>query len=271
MDNPYQFIPAEIEKIDVETPNIKTLFLKPAQPVPFQTGQFIELAVPGLGEGPFTPSSDPYVEDKMEVTIMRAGRVTDVIHQMKPGDTVAVRGPYGLGYPLDDFKDRDVVIIGGGVGLAPLRSLFLALLHNVKKYKSLTVLNGARTPDDLVYRPLYPEWEKLKSVDFLVTVDVGDDQWKGNTGVVTTLLDKTNVNCKKAVAVVCGPPIMMKFATLKCLEMGFKESAIYLSMEKNMSCGFGKCGHCRLGQFYVCKDGPVFTYDRIKHIPDIFD
>jgi len=271
MENPYQLIPVEVEKIDVETPTIKTLFLRPAQPVPFQTGQFVELAIPGLGEGPFTPSSDPYDEEKMEITIMRAGRVTDQIHRLKAGDTVAVRGPYGLGYPLDKLKGREIVIIGGGVGLAPLRSLFYALLHTVKKYKKIIVLNGARTPDDLVYRGLYDKWSKLDNVDFRVSVDIGDDDWKGNVGVVTTLLDDIKVNAKKAVAIVCGPPIMMKFSTLKCLEMGFRENAIYLSMEKNMSCGFGKCGHCRLGQFYVCKDGPVFTFDTIKHLPDIFD
>ena len=141
----------------------------------------------------------------------------------------------------------------------------------MSKYKKIFVLNGARTPEDLVYRPLYDSWREKKNVDFRVTVDVGDKHWKGHVGVVTTLLDDIKVDAQKAVAVVCGPPIMMKFATLKCLEMGFKESAIYLSMEKNMSCGFGKCGHCRLGQFYVCKEGPVFTYDRIKHLPDIFD
>jgi NAD(P)H-flavin reductase len=130
---------------------------------------------------------------------------------------------------------------------------------------------GARTPQDIIYKDLVKKWQSGKDIDVKLTVDKSDDSWKGNVGVVTTILNKADVHIDNSVAVVCGPPIMMKFATFKLLEMGFKDSQVYLSMEKNMSCGFGKCGHCRLGNFYCCKDGPVFTYDKIKNFHEVWD
>jgi len=155
--------------------------------------------------------------------------------------------------------------------LAPLRSLMFALLNEKSNYKKILLRYGARSSDDIIYKNLVRDWQKSPDVDLKLTVDKGDQSWKDNVGVVTTILDKKDVDIKNAVGVVCGPPIMMKFATLKLLEMGFKDSQLYLSMEKNMSCGFGKCGHCRIGDFYCCKDGPVFSYDKIKNFPEIWD
>ena len=207
----------------------------------------------------------------MDVTIMKVGKVTDVVHQLKKGDIVGLRGPYGEGYPLDTFKDREVLVFGGGVGLAPLRSLMFALFDRINDFKKVYFRYGAKTPEDIIYKGLVKEWSGRNDLDFRITVDKGDDNWKGHVGLVTTILDDMKLDFSTAIAVVCGPPIMMKFGTFKLLEMGFKDSNIYLSMEKNMSCGLGKCGHCRIGTYYACKDGPVFTYDKIKGLPNIWE
>jgi len=270
--NLYQPIIGEIVDIIDESPTIKSFVIVPENKFVFKTGQFVELTLPGEGEAPFTPSSSPADTKKMEITIMKAGRVTALFHQCKKGQKVGIRGPYGNGYPIEDFINKEVYIVGGGVGLAPIRSLFLTLVDKVKDFKCVVCRFGARTPDDFIYKKtLFGPWQKIDGVEIKLTVDKGDGKWTGNVGVVTTILNKDDVNTENAVAVVCGPPIMMKFATVKLLEFGFPAERIYLSMEKDMSCGVGKCGHCMIGKYYVCKDGPVFTYDRIKGYPNIWD
>ncbi|MBS4015922.1 MAG: FAD/NAD(P)-binding protein [Candidatus Latescibacteria bacterium] len=271
MKNPFQPFPVTITKIIDETPTIKTFVLDlQGNKFSFDAGQFIQLTIPGVGEAPFTPSSSPFVKDTLEMTIMKVGRATSALFEMKPGDSLAVRGPFGKRYPIEEFEKREVLILGGGVGLAPLRSLFLALAENIKKYGKIYIKYGARTPADIVYKYLLPEWKTWKGVDIDLSVDVGDKTWKGKTGVVTVLLDDSLQNTQDIVAVVCGPPIMMKFGTLKLLEKGFDGKNIYLSMEKNMSCGIGQCGHCRCGKYFVCQDGPVLTWDQVKDIEDPF-
>jgi NAD(P)H-flavin reductase len=271
MKNIYLPVEATIEDIIVETPTIKTFILRPKEPFSFKTGQFIELTLPGLGEAPFTPSSNPALSESLELTIMNAGRVTSLLHASRKNISVGIRGPYGRGYPLDKFCGKDVLIVGGGVGLAPLRSLLYSLFAGLDKYNKVILRYGARTSRDMVYKDALAEWAQRDKVDVVTTVDVGDPLWKGNVGLVTTILDDLPLEPKKAVAIVCGPPVMMKFVTLKFLDLGFRMQDIYLSMEKNMSCGLGKCGHCRIGRFYACKDGPVFTYEELKDIRDIWD
>ncbi|MHC4722459.1 MAG: iron-sulfur cluster-binding protein, partial [Planctomycetota bacterium] len=161
--------------------------------------------------------------------------------------------------------------VGGGVGLAPIRSLFLTLVERIKDFKSVVCRFGARTPEDLIYKgSLFGEWQKIAGVDMKLTVDIASNGWGGNVGVVTTIVRADDVDIKNAVVVICGPPIMMKFATEQAIGYGFRDEDIYLSMEKNMSCGIGKCGHCMLGKYYVCKDGPVFTFDQIKQYPNMW-
>ena len=269
--NPYQPINGEIIEIIDESSTIKTFVIAPEEKFKFVTGQFVELTLPGEGEAPFTPSSSPAQTKKIEITIMAAGRVTGLLHRCKKGQMVGIRGPYGKGYPVDDFVGREVYIVGGGVGLAPIRSLFLTLVDRIKDFKSVVCRFGAKTPNDFIYKKaLLGPWQKIEGVDMKLTVDKADGSWDGNVGVVTTICDKSDVDVKGAVAVICGPPIMMKFATLRMIEFGFKPTDIYLSMEKNMSCGIGKCGHCMIGKYYVCKDGPVFTYEQIKQYPNIW-
>jgi NAD(P)H-flavin reductase len=270
--NLYQPINGEIVDVIDESPTIKSFVIAPETDFAFRTGQFVELTLPGQGEAPFTPSSSPTVTEKMEITIMKAGRVTALLHECSKGQPVGIRGPYGKGYPLDEFAGKEVYVVGGGVGLAPIRSLFLTLVDRIEDFKSVVCRFGARTPQDFIYKQtLFGDWQKLDGVDIKLTVDEANGDWDGNVGVVTTILDKKDVDVGNAVAVVCGPPIMMKFATINLLEYGFGPGRIYLSMEKNMSCGVGKCGHCMLGKYYVCKDGPVFTYEQIKNYPKIWE
>lgn len=270
--NPYSFMEAEILNVITETSNIKTFTLKPREAISFKAGQFMDLSVPGMGEAPFTPSSNHNISDELDFTIMNVGRVTKLLHGTDKGKIVGLRGPYGTAYPIDGWKNKEIFIVGGGVGLAPLRALLYALFNNIGDYKKIILKYGARTSKDIIYKNEIESWRKKgANVNIGITVDIGDDTWKGNVGLVTTVLKDTGIDMNNAVSIVCGPPIMMKFVTFKLLDMGFKESRIYLSMEKNMSCGIGKCGHCRIGPYYACKDGPVFTYDKLKNLPNIWD
>jgi len=281
MKNLYRPIESVIEDIKDETPNIKTYRFRPKEPVTFEAGQFVELTVPGVGEAPFTPSSNPNVTETMEITIMEVGSVTDALAKMKVGDTVGIRGPYGKGYDLKDFEGREILIMGGGVGLAPLRSLILALFDDIDKYKKISIRYGARTPADIVYKDLLPKWEQMKNTEVLQTIDEPHPDWKGTVGVVTVLLDDlplvTTVDVeslpfdpKTAIACVCGPPIMLKFVNMGLLDKGWNPENIFHSMERNMSCGLGKCGHCVMGEYYVCKDGPVMTAAQVAKFEDPF-
>ncbi len=266
----YLPIEARIEEIIRETPEIKTFLLSPREPLEFKAGQFVQLTVPGVGEAPFTPSSSPHEKETLEVTVMKVGRVTEALHKLKKGQKVGLRGPYGTGYPLDEFKGKEILIVGGGVGLAPLRSLFLTLLHDIDRYKEILLCYGARTPKDLIYKKGLRKWGEEERVELRITVDKGDRKWRGRVGLVTTLLNNLTLDLKKSIAIVCGPPIMMKFTTLKLIDLGYSPKNTYLSMERNMSCGLGQCGHCMIGRYYVCKDGPVFKYSQIKEVPNPF-
>jgi len=270
--NPYSFIEAEVLNVMAETSNIKTFTLKPRETIPFRAGQFMDVSVPGVGEAPFTPSSNQIKADKLDFTVMSVGRVTKLLHEIEKNGSVGLRGPYGTAYPIDKWKNKEVFIVGGGVGLAPLRALLYALFDNVGNYKKIVLKYGARTSKDIVYVNEIETWKRrAANVEIGITVDIGDESWKGNVGLVTTVLKDSALDINNAVSIVCGPPIMMKFVTFKLLDMGLKDHQIYLSMEKNMSCGIGKCGHCRIGPYYACKDGPVFTYDKLKDLPNIWD
>lgn len=271
MDNPYRPIEAEVTDVITETPTIKTIKFKPVEPIAFNAGQFIELTIPGIGEAPFTPSSSASERDIMEVTVMNVGKVTDKVHELEKGDKIGVRGPMGKGYPIDAFKGKEILVVGGGCGLAPLRSLMYEFFGRISEFKKLLFRGGCKTPQEFLYRNEIGNWSKREDLDLRLTVDKGDSGWEGNVGVVTTILDGLDMDSAGGIAVVCGPPIAMKFTTMKLLELGFKDENIYLSMEKNMSCGIGKCGHCRLGTYYACKDGPVFSYDKIKNFSEIWD
>jgi NAD(P)H-flavin reductase len=268
--NIYKPIRAKLIEVIEESPLIKTFVLVPENGFSFKTGQFIELSVDSIGEAPFTPSSSPLVTEQLEVTVMKTGYVTEYMHNLKPGVFMGIRGPYGRGYPVEKFFGKEVLILGGGCGLAPIRSLLYALEAVKDKLEKVILCYGSKTPTDCIYKPLFDRLNRTEKFEAYRSVDKADSEWHESVGVATILLDKIKVNLKNSIAIVCGPPIMMKFGTIRLLEMGYKDNEIYLSMEKNMSCGLGKCGHCMMGEFFVCKDGPVFTYSELKNTPDIW-
>jgi NAD(P)H-flavin reductase len=271
-NNPYSIIRTEVLDVITETPTIKTLRLRPAVPVSFETGQFMELTLPGIGEAPFTPSSKPSVKEEIQLSIMRVGKITQKVHELQPGAVVGLRGPFGQGYPLEEFRDKEILVVGGGCGFAPLRSLMYAFFERSGQFKKLFFRGGCKNPHEFLFRQEIEGWRQRNDLNMDLTVDKSDDpSWTGKVGLVTTILDGLEMDHGQGYAIVCGPPIMMKFATKKLLSLGFQESRILLSMEKNMSCGLGKCGHCRVGTYYACKDGPVLRYDRIKDFPEIWD
>jgi NAD(P)H-flavin reductase len=270
-ENIYRPLKARLVKVIEESPLIKTFVLVPEKSFSFGTGQFIEVTVDGIGEAPFTPSSSPLVTDQLEVTVMKTGYVTEYMHNLRPGDYMGIRGPFGRGYPIEQFSGKEVLILGGGCGFAPIRSLLYNLIAISGKLKKVILCYGSKTPEDCIYKPYIEVLRNTPKFQVLRSVDVPDETWTESVGVATVLLDQVKVDIPNSIAVVCGPPVMMKYGTLKLLEMGYPEHGIYLSMEKNMSCGLGKCGHCMMGKFFVCKDGPVFTYDEIKEQPDIWN
>jgi len=205
---------------------------------------------------------------------MRTGRVTDWLDTMKVGDEVGLRGPMGRAYPIDDFHGREILIVGGGCGVGPLRSLLLALVEDLDKYARIIVRYGARTPDSIVFRDAQMHgWNQGGALDVMLTVDEGSPDWDGHVGMITSIMTEDYLDCHAidGIAVMCGPPVMMKYGTETLLARGYRPENIYLSLERNMSCGVGQCGHCRLGRYYVCKDGPVFSYDEIQNNPRLWD
>ncbi len=274
IDNIYYPFPARVVEVIEETPTIKTYRFELDEPFSFSAGQFVQLTVPGVGEAPFTPSSKPGTSTQLEITILRAGRVTDYLHDhIKVGDTLGIRGPFGKGYPMEAMKGHEVLIVGGGVGLAPLRSCLYALFDDIDSYKRVSIKYGARTPNDLVFRYQYEQWEGMPKTDLKLTIDNPYPGWSGTVGVVTVLLDPENgldVDVSDAYVVSCGPEIMLKFVTYKLLDLGFPPERIYLSMNRRMSCGVGMCHRCNVGPYYLCKDGPDMCYAKIKDYPNVF-
>ncbi len=276
MDNIYYPRQAKLKNIKEETPTIKTYQFKLDKKLKFKAGQFMQLTVPGVGEAPFTPSSAPGAVMEMDITIMKAGRVTDRLHEkVKKGDTLALRGPFCKGYPMGKFEGKEVLVVGGGVGLAPLRSLIYALFDKIEKVKKVHICYGAKSPLDQCFKDEYKKWENKKRVSVNLTIDKPHPDWKGNVGLVTCLLEKNslskmNVDIPNSYVVTCGPEVMLKFVTFKLLDVGFKPEQIYLSMNRRMSCGVGKCARCNIGPYYLCKDGPDMCYADIKDYPNVF-
>ena len=270
--NPYASEIAHLSSVIDETPTIKTFCFDLDKPLEFRAGQFVQLGVPGVGEGPFTPSSSPLDPKHLEVTVLRTGRVTERLHEMAEGAKCLLRGPYGKGYPVEKLEGKDVLIVGGGVGLAPLRALIYKLLSMTDRLKKVVIKNGAREMAELLFRRQYDEWVARDKVSVEVTIDRPEPGWNGKVGVVTTLLEDigSEVDISNAYAFSCGPGIMLKFVTQTLLEKGFTPEQIYLSMNRRMSCGIGKCGRCNIGPYYLCKDGPDICYAKIKDYPNVF-
>ncbi len=269
--NPYAPTLCKLIEVVPETPTIKTFVLAMPEPFPFRAGQFVELTLPGMGEAPFTPSSSPFEPERLAITVIRTGRMTDQLHELQPGAWLGVRGPFGKGYPIEKYLDREILVVGGGCGLAPLRSLIYHLLRDPSRFRRISIKYGARAPAELLYRDSYADWTAGRpNVDLTCTVDAGAPGWNGRVGLVTTLLEGLDVNRPEAVAFVCGPEIMLKYVTLTLLKQGLGSDQIYLSMNRRMSCGIGQCGRCNIGPYYLCKDGPDLNYATIEQYENVF-
>jgi NAD(P)H-flavin reductase len=234
----------------------------------FLPGQFNMLYVFGLGEAAISISSDASQGGMLAHTIHRVGTVTTGLAQMKRGDVIGLRGPFGTAWPITAARGKDVCIVAGGIGLAPLRPVMYAMLRERTAFERIILLYGARSPLDLLYRVELEEWAKEHNVEVLVTVDRGDSSWKGYIGVVTSLFSYIKLDARATVGYVCGPETMMKYTIDEMERRGLAEEQIYLSMERNMKCAVGFCGHCQYGPEFICKDGPVFTLPRIRHLLD---
>ncbi|MCL5037982.1 MAG: FAD/NAD(P)-binding protein [Chloroflexi bacterium] len=270
-DNPYIPFTAEIMKVTDETPDIKTFEINITDPDwNHKPGQFLELSLLGAGECPISISSAPIQLPTLDLSIKRAGIVTEAVHQLYPGEVVGVRGPYGRPFPMEEWRSKNLLIIGGGIGLAPLRPIIQQALCQRELYGDLTILYGARSPADLVFKEELKEWEGAPGTDVYLTVDKGGGEWDGHVGFVPAYLEELGPSPENTVAVTCGPPIMIRFV-LKALEkMNFTPEQIITTLEMKMQCGVGLCGRCGLGDKYICIDGPVFSYAEIlKLSPDL--
>ena len=232
-------------------------------------GQFVEISLLGIGEAPISISSSPSRSNSaFEVCVRRVGDLTNALHALKPGSLIGVRGPFGRGFPVERFRGKDILFAPGGLGLAPLRSLIYEVLDDRGKYGRVTILYGARTPGDLLFKKDLAEWAERDDVELHLTVDRGDENWTGNVGVITTLFPKVKIHARNTVAVVVGPPVMYRFVLMELLGKGIADGNIWFSFERRMKCGVGKCGHCQMHHIYTCQSGPSFTYAEIKHLEE---
>ncbi|MFI5380269.1 MAG: FAD/NAD(P)-binding protein [Tepidisphaerales bacterium] len=264
-------VPARILAIKDENFNTKTFTMEFCDQeirnvYRFVPGQFNMVYVPGVGEAAISISSNPHQCDKLEHTIRLVGTVTRGIGRMKVGDIVGLRGPFGRGWPMDKLKGQDVVILGGGIGLAPLRPMIYWLLQHREHCRRVVLLYGCRTPEDRLYVDELQQWADDPTLDVLVTVDNATTGWTGPVGVVTNLLRRVKVNAQRTIVMVCGPRILNRVAAWNFLQLHVPPDQVYVSLERNMNCGFGRCGHCQYGPKFVCKDGPVFCFSEIADI-----
>lgn len=234
-----------------------------------QPGQFVELSVFGVGEAPISISSSPSRSTgTFELCVRRAGSVTGAMHRLEPGDIVGLRGPLGRGFPIQRFRGKDLLFAPGGLGLAPLRSLIQQVLDDRRNFGKITILYGARHPSELLFTDELEQWRNQPDVEIHLTVDRPDDDWKGNVGVITTLFPRISLYALNTVAVTVGPTVMYRFVLMELLGKGIPEGNIWLSLERRMKCGVGKCGHCQMNHLYACTDGPAFCYAQIKGVEE---
>ncbi len=271
MRNPYNPIETEIVKIE-ELSSINKLFTlkikdeETRSAFKFKHGQFFTLSVPGFGEAPFGFCSSPTIKDTFQVSVDKRGSLTSKLFELKKGTKIGIRGPYGNGFDQKKIKNRNLVLVAGGCGLSPLRTIIQDANLHPENFQNIQIFYGCRNPELLAFKKDYTKWNK--NIEMNLTVDTPDKNWKKKIGVVTNLLTSKNIN-NDSVAILVGPPVMYKFVVQKLIELGLKEEDIYLSLERRMHCGVGICQHCVLiNGGYVCIDGPVFSYAEIKEVPE---
>lgn len=261
-----------VKKIIQETPDVKTFHITAPEGgklFEHMPGQCAMISVPGVGEGMFSIPSSPTNTEYMEFSIKMCGCLTSWLHSMEEGQMVTVRGPLGNHFPVEDeFKGKDILVIGGGIGIAPVRSVVKYMLDNREDYGKIDVVYGARSKEDLVYfEEMSQEWPKVPNTNVHLTIDREQEGWGGHVGFVPNYVKELNFSTDKTV-IMCGPPIMIKFTLAGLMELGFSKEQVYTTMELRMKCGIGKCGRCNIGSKYVCKDGPVFRFDKLDELPN---
>ena len=262
--------PAEIIRAEQLT-KMEKLFeirLKNGRDLGHQPGQFVEVSLFGIGEAPISISSSPTQKGSFELAVRAVGNVTKALHSLSSGASLGIRGPFGKGFPVEELKGKDILFVAGGIGLVPLRSLINYVLDNRPAYGRVLVLFGAKTPAEQLFLEDLARWRASKEMEYLETVDRSDGQWQGNVGVITTLFRKISIDPEKTVAVIVGPPIMYRFAILEAQAKGIPDDQLIVSLERRMKCGVGKCGHCQINNLYVCQEGPVFNYAKIKDVKE---
>ena len=272
--NPYIPELVTITNIIEETPNIKSfqvVFNDPERmkTFKFEPGQVGQLSVFGVGESTFVINSPPTRMEYLQFSVMKAGEVTGALHELFPWDQMGLRAPLGNWFPYDMMKGKKILFIGGGIGLAPLRTLILYMLDNRGDYKDITIIYGARTPPDLCYKEDLKEWEARSDVNLILTVDTEYPGWDKRTGFVPTVLNEVAPSPDDTIAITCGPPIMIKFVLQNLAKLNFKDEDIITTLEARMKCGIGICGRCNLGSQYICKDGPVFSLAQLRDFPGV--
>ena len=266
---------ALITDIRIDTPDVKTfrvVTLDGKKPFLHIPGQCAMLSIPGVGEALFSITSSPTNEEFMEFSIKKCGCVTDFLHSIEVGQQVTLRGPYGNGFPVDtEFAGKDLLFIAGGIGLAPLRSVINYCRHYRDRYGKIDIVYGSRSKDDLVdYQEIINEWCKEDGLNVHLTIDREQEGWDGHVGFVPNFVKELGFDTNKT-AIICGPPIMIKFTLAGLQELGFERTQVYTTMELKMKCGLGKCGRCNIGSKYVCKDGPVFRFDELDELPEEYE
>jgi sulfite reductase subunit B len=238
------------------------------RPFLFQPGQFILLSVFGVGEAPVTLASSPSRRDGLEICVRRVGSLTNALHHLQEGSTIGLRGPFGKGFPVESLRGKDLLFVAGGIGIIPLRSLIHYVLENRKDFGQMTILYGSKTPKEFLFNDELRAWGQRNDVRLELTVDKPDETWKGNVGVITRLIPPLELRPRDTYAVIVGPPVMYKYVLLELYQKALPESQILMSLERRMRCGVGKCGHCQINNVYVCQEGPVFTYQFLKRLPE---
>jgi NAD(P)H-flavin reductase len=268
-------VAARVERIQRQTYDTVTYTLAIEEPYQreyyrFQPGQFNMLSLLGIGEAPISISSWHGSPATFDHTVRAVGTVTNAMMSLHPGDRVWLRGPYGKGWPVADLQGKNVLLVAGGIGLAPLRPVIEEVLIRPERYGHLEILYGAKTPEDQLFQSEYADWASHQNVTLRLAVDrtLDGDGWEGTVGPVTALFAQMSTKPQTSVVVTCGPEVMMKYVVRGLLQRGFTPDQIFVSLERRMECGFGKCGHCQIGPLYVCKDGPVFNYTVIRNLPE---
>ena len=256
---------ARVARRQQETHDVWTLELEPDGDIHFAPGQFNMLYVLGVGEVPISMSGDP-AKPGLIHTIRGVGAVSDALTALEPGHQLGVRGPFGTSWPVDEAIGRDVIVMAGGIGLAPLRPILYRVFAEREKFGRVALLYGTRSPDDILFGPELDSWAEDDGTHVAITVDHAASDWTGPVGVVTTLVKPELFDPANAVAFICGPEVMMRFSVTALMDTGLPASAIHISMERNMKCAIGHCGHCQYNRTFICKDGPVFRFDKLRDI-----